>query len=145
MYVFHTTIHARPAAAIAGSPIQISDQSVDTLQVPHEALGGTTFDCTFETAIARLSQLERMYSEPDGSWVWVSSQGAPPWQVEGNLYDKSERLLFVDAKGSCPAEQFDRLLTAFGWPQTSLMFQLVRQAVLLDEAEFRRISEVASG
>jgi hypothetical protein len=140
MYIFHTTIHARPATAAAGQEIELAGQRVRTLDVPHEVLGGSTFDCTFEVAIEGLSQLERMFCEPDGSFVWVSSQGEPAWQVDGNLYDKNERLLFVDAKGSCPAEQLDRLLTALGWPQTPVMFQLVRQAVLLDEAEFRRVS-----
>jgi hypothetical protein len=140
MYVFHTTIHARPAAAVAGKEIELAGQRVCTLEVSHEELGAATFACTFEEAIARLEQLERMYCEPDGSFVWVSSQGEPAWQVDGNLYDRNERLLFVDAKGTCPAEQFDRLLAALGWPETPVMFQLVRQAVLLDEAEFRRAS-----
>jgi hypothetical protein len=56
------------------------------------------------------------------------------------LFDRDGKLLFVDLKGSCPPEQFDRLLGAFGWPAASLMFQLTRQAVFLDEAEFRRFA-----
>jgi hypothetical protein len=79
-----------------------------------------------------------MFCEPDGSFVWVSSQGEPAWQVDGNLYDRNERLLFVDLKGTCPPREFDRLLGALGWPSTALMFQLTREAVFLDEAEFRR-------
>ena len=98
----------------------------------------TTMACSFEVARECLAGLERMFSEPDGSFVWVSPQGDPVWQVDGNLYDRNERLLFVDAKGSCPPEEFDRLLTALGWPATKLMFQLTREAVFLDEAEFRR-------
>jgi len=140
MYAFHTTIHARPAAAAAGKEIELAGRRIRTLEISHEELGAATFACTFEEAIDKLSEFERMYCEPDGSFVWVSSQGEPAWQVDGNLYDKNERLLFVDAKGSCPAEQFDRLLTALGWPETPVMFQLVRQAVLLGEAEFRRAS-----
>ena len=96
--------------------------------------------CSFEVASQRLGQLERMFCEPDGSFVWVSSQGDPVWQVDGNLYDRDERLLFVDLKGTCPPDQFDRLLSALGWPETKLMFQLTREAVFLDEAEFRRLS-----
>jgi hypothetical protein len=53
------------------------------------------------------------------------------------LFDRNGRLLFVDLKGSCPADQFDRLLSAFGWPETPVMFQLTREAVFLDEVEFR--------
>jgi len=34
------------------------------------------------------------------------------------------------------------LLTALGWPATAVMFQLTREAVFLDEAEFRRFAAV---
>ena len=58
--------------------------------------------------------------------------------MEGNLFDRNGRLLFADLKGSCPDEKLDRLLSAFGWPGTAVMFQLVREAVFLSEPEFRR-------
>ena len=96
---------------------------------------------SFEETRERLSRLARMYCEPDGSFVWVSSQGEPAWQVDGNLYDLAERLLFVDLKGTCPGEALDQLLTAFGWPAMRVMFQLTREAVFLDEAEFRQWAE----
>jgi hypothetical protein len=79
-----------------------------------------------------------MFCEADGSFVWVSPHGQRAWQVDGNLYDLGERLLFVDLKGTCPPHQFDRFLAALGWPDTRLMFQLTREAVFLDESEFRR-------
>jgi hypothetical protein len=82
-----------------------------------------------------------MFVEPDGSFVWASSQNSAPWQVDGNLHDRDELLLFVDIKGSCPQAEFDRLLMALGWPQNRVMFQLTRQAVFLDESEFRRYAQ----
>jgi len=35
---------------------------------------------------------------------------------------------------------FDELLHSLGWPETPLVFQLVREAVLLDETEFRLVA-----
>ncbi len=142
MIAFYVTVHARPPAASTGATVELTGKKVNTLRVSPEDLATTTMDCSFETAIARLSKLERMYCEADGSFVWVSSQGEPPWQVDGNLYDRNERLLFVDLKGACPSEHFDRFLTALGWPETKLVFQLTREAVFLDEAEFRRHSAI---
>ena len=104
-------------AATAGADDRLGGRTLSTLQVAPEELATTTMPCSFETAVERLSKLERMFCEADGSFVWVSSQGEPAWQVDGNLYDRNERLLFVDLKGTCPSEQFDRLLTALGWPQ----------------------------
>ncbi len=141
MYRFHATVHAKPSAATLGPPLDFGERSFPTLMVDRETLGGVTFSCSFEDAQFKLTKLGRMYCEPDGSFVWVSPQNELLWQVDGNLYDRNERLLFVDIKGTCPAEEFDRLLSCFGWPETPLMFQLVHEAVFLVEAEFRRWCE----
>jgi hypothetical protein len=137
MYRFHTTVHARPATTVPGPTVQLAGRNVATLNAPHEALA-EPFSITFEVAADRLGQLDRLFIEPDGSFVWASPQAGPPWQVDGNLFDRNGRLLFVDLKGSCPAAEFDQLLTALGWPATPVMFQLVREAVLLDEIRFRQ-------
>jgi hypothetical protein len=92
----------------------------------------------FDDAFARLSRLERMYAEPDGSFVWTSPRAGLSWQVDGNAFEKAGRVLLVDLKGSCPPGEFDRLLAAFGWPEQAVMMQLVRAAVFLDEPTFRR-------
>lgn len=143
-YTFFITVHALPANAIAGTGIEREGRSYATLCVSPAALATTTFDISFEDAATRLTRLPRMYCEPDGSFVWVSPQGAAIWQIDGNLYDRDGRLLFVDLKGSCPPAEFDELLRAFGWPATPLVFQLTREAVFLAEAEFRRWAETAA-
>ena len=138
MFSFHISIHLRPESAVAGPRIELAGRSLATLSVRHDALA-TPFGITFEEASERLSQLPRAFIEPDGSFFWGSPAGEQPaWQVDGNLFDRNGRLVFVDLRGGCPPEEFDRLLAVFGWPQTPLVFQLVREAVLLDEAEFRR-------
>ena len=137
MLSFHVSIHARPPEVVEGNDVKLDRGVFRPLAVPQAALA-TPFQISFEEAGAALAQLERMFFEPDGSFVWTSPRGQTAWQVDGNLFDRNGRLLFVDLKGSCPSEQFDRLLTALGWPATPIMFQLVREAVFLDEAEFRR-------
>jgi hypothetical protein len=145
MYRFFVTVHARPPGEIAQHEIELGGRKLRTLAVARETLATTTMDASFEEARSRLAALARMYCEPDGSFVWASAHGEPAWQVDGNLYDRNERLLFVDLKGTCPAAQFDRLLAAFGWPETKLVFQLTREAVFLDEAEFRRVAALPGG
>ncbi|HKD37971.1 MAG TPA: hypothetical protein VKB78_14260 [Pirellulales bacterium] len=137
MYTFHVTVHLRPAEAVAGPTIEVGRRKLATLAVPHDARS-RPFGIAFEETVGRLNGLERMFTEPDGSFVWTSPHDGPSWQVDGNLFDRGARLLFVDLKGNCPAEEFNRLLSAFGWPDSPLIFQLVREAVFLDETEFRR-------
>jgi hypothetical protein len=117
---------------LAGKQVPTLDIDPASLSVP--------CGCSFEDAAAALAELPRMYCEPDGSFVWVSEQGEPSWQIDGNLYDRDQRLLFVDLKGTCPAHRFDELLRTLGWPETPLVFQFVREAVFVDEAEFRRVA-----
>lgn len=139
---FHVSLHARPPEAAPGPVVELRQLKLRTLDVPRTALA-FPFELSFETAETALAQLPRMYCEPDGSFVWVSSTAEPSWQLDGNLYDRQERLLFVDLKGNCPADVLDQLLTALGWPATPVMFQLVREAVFLDEDEFRRYATAA--
>jgi len=137
MLSFHIAIRARPAEVTEAQDVELDRRVFRSLAVPQAALA-TPFQISFEDAGATLSKLNRMFFEPDGSFVWTSPSGQTAWQVDGNLFDRNGRLLFVDLKGSCPSEQFDLLLSALGWPATPMMFQLVREAVFLDEAEFRR-------
>ena len=140
LYTFHATLHARPPGVMPGPAWSFAGQNLATLAVSSGELA-SPLPVSFEEAAERLARLERMFVEPDGSFVWVSARTDAQWQVDGNLYDRNGKLLFVDLKGTCPAAEFDRLLTAFGWPAAPVMFQIVQAAVFLDEAEFRKCAQ----
>lgn len=140
---FHVSVHARPAELSHGGAWRWRGVELQTLAVDPRRLATHAFDQSFEDTLAQLASFERMVCEPDGSFVWASSMGASSagaadWQLDGCLFDRQGKLLFVDLKGHCPAAPFDALLRALGWPRTPVMFQLIREAIFLDEAEFRR-------
>jgi len=139
MYSFHAAVHAIPQGESPWRAVVLAGKEYSSIAVPP---GGTAtpWDCSFEQAAAALSRLPRMFVEPDGSFVWTVE--APRWQVDGVLYDRKGSLLYVELHGSCPAERFDELLVALGGPATRFVFQLLREAVFLDEAEFRRWATV---
>ncbi len=205
MLAFHITIHARSAAILPGPLVNLRGRATLTWQVTGEALS-QPFDVTFEQAAAALESLERMFVEPDGSFVWVcakeprvasaeimdrntlkqspglnvplasgfaggptldpmsdtagsarvearfiadsvdsysseAKKDQPAWQLDGNLYDRDDRLLLVDLKGSCPLAALDQLLACFGWPATAVVFQITQAAVFVDEPTFRAWAE----
>ena len=140
MYRFHVAIHAAPPEPLAIVPITFHKQTLDALNLHPSQLTGT-LPITFEQAATALEQLPRMSVEPDGSFVWVAEHNQPPWQVDGLLVDRGGRLSHVELKGTCPAAQFDRLLSICGWPAASVVFQLVRAAVFLSESAFREWAE----
>lgn len=136
---FHTIIHARPADAQCAAGPTLNGTSLRRLDVRGDQLG-PGFPRSFEEAGDALMRLERLFFEPDGSFVWVGSGDAGPWQLDGQLTDRAGRLLYVELKGTCPEAELDRILATFGMPEHGLMFQLVREAVFLDDAEFRKFA-----
>lgn len=137
LYAFEISLHRRADAPLAHEPFVDREGTWPILAVRHEELA-IPMTVGFDEALATLARLERMYAEPDGSFVWTSSRQGLSWQVDGNVFDKDGRVLFVDIKGTCPPAEFDRLLRCFGWPADPVMMQLVRPAVFLDEPVFRR-------
>lgn len=137
MYRFDCVVRARPPSAAPGDPLEIAGVLCRPLAFPPAELSAS-LAVTFEETLAALEQLERMYVEPDGSFVWVAVDRS--WQVDGNFYDRDERLLFVELRGTAPAEEFDQLLAALGWPAAALAFEWRQAGVFLDEADFRCVA-----
>ena len=135
MYRFRVSLHALPAD-LPLERIELKGVDVESLHVAASQLAQASFTCTFEAAADRLAKLPRMFIEPDGSFVWVSGDAQPVWQVDGNLYDRAGRLQFVDLQGTSTPECFEEFLAALGWPQQQLAFLLTREGIALDEQAF---------
>lgn len=129
----------RPDLVEQAVPVNLSGESY-TPPSNRELLRPAAMRVSFEQAADRLQQLPRLFFEPDGSFVWVGQDGDRRWQVDGQLTDRDGHLLYAELRGSCPAQAFDQLLAALGWPTTPLVFQLTRDAIFLDEGEFRRLA-----
>lgn len=142
---FHVSVHPLPAKPEYDPPREIRGATARPLHVSPENLQ-VPLAISFEEAAERLEQLPRMFLEPDGSFVWVatSSDGSADWkwQVDGVLYDRDQRLMFVDLKGECPEVAWTALLDALGAERTPLMFQLAREALFLDEPTLRQVCRI---
>lgn len=123
MYRFHVFIHALPAGIDAEAEVGPVDLAA-------------SLEITWDAAAAILERLPRLFFEPDGSFVW-REETPTAWQVDGQLFERNDRLMVVELKGCCPAEALNALLGACGWPAQPLIFQLVREAKFLSERLFR--------
>jgi hypothetical protein len=139
-YAFEIALHARPSTSGAGGRHVDVWGEWPTLDVPPAVLA-QPLSIGFDDAFARLAGLERMFVEPDGSFVWVGTHETRAWQIDGQALERDGRVLQIELRGLGPRTAFDRLLAAFGWPEQPLVMLLVRPAVLLDEAVFRRHAE----
>jgi hypothetical protein len=107
---------------------------------------GDALTVTFDAATSALAKLERMFVEPDGSFVWTGiAANGRSWQVDGNLIDRGDALAYVELHGRCPDAEFDRLLSVFGRPQAPLAFHLPQRGMLLDERDFLRLAASVDG
>jgi hypothetical protein len=76
-----------------------------------------SFAVTFEEVFAALEAWPRMFIEPDGSFVWVGQERLADgtdaaWQLDGQLYDRDERLLYLELQGTCPSAAWEQILDA---------------------------------
>jgi hypothetical protein len=60
----------------------------------------------FEDVSDRLSQIDRLHMELDGSFVWVG----PNWQLDGMIYDHADRIRYIDLKGHCDLQQWQAMI-----------------------------------
>lgn len=139
LYRFNATLHAMPEGVHPGEEVMVRQIVLPTLK-PTVAELYTPFPCTFETTAAILQRQQRVFFEPDGSFVWGEGADAERWQIDGHLFDRAGKLLYVHLKGTCPAEVFDHLLKSVRWPATTVMFQLQQEGYVLDEPSFRRFA-----
>ena len=111
-------------------------------------LAGSTgpLTVTFDQALSAFESFDRLFIEPDGSFVWTGSlPDGTTWQLDGNLIDRGDFLAYVELKGRCPQAQFDQILTALGWPGVRLAFELTRRGTVVEEAEFRQLAVTQAG
>lgn len=97
------------------------------------------WDRTFEEAYAALEQLPGVYLELDGSFFWLTPD-EPRGRIQGNLFDRDGRLLYVDLKADCSAESLEKFLAVIR-PAEGLLFELPREGRRMEEAALRAYLE----
>ncbi len=92
------------------------------------------WEISFEQAVAALELLPGMFCEGDGAWIWHPARDR---QVEGVLFDRVERLAYVELKGNCAGDDIDRLAKALNPSGHALVVQLPREGALLSWTTWR--------
>jgi hypothetical protein len=73
---------------------------------------GTSFQQSFEGLVDAIGSLPGMVFEMDGSFVWVDHTIIPPKQMDGMVYDKDNRLAYLEIKGDVSEMQWRTLCNA---------------------------------
>ena len=75
---------------------------------------------SFDEVTDQLAQLDRLFQEPDGSFVWSPQllRDRPtqveerPEQIFGMVYDAVDRVQYIELRGCCQIETWRRLIAA---------------------------------
>ena len=67
---------------------------------------------SFENFATIMANMPGMYFEMDGSFVWVDHQSAQPHQMDGMVYDRDDRIEYIEIKGPCSPQQWLTLCQA---------------------------------
>lgn len=138
LYRLHAHLYARPPKLEAAGP-----RVIDGLLLPTwncSALAEQQFAFSFEEMAERLSGLERLHLELDGSFVWGGEMLAANdsvvhrWHLDGMLYDRDERMQRVEVRGTLPLVAWSELLHALAWPQQPILVHLIDHGRLVEAA-----------
>ncbi len=67
---------------------------------------------SFERLADQLATIPGMFFEMDGSFVWVDHHPAQLYQMDGMVYDRADKIEYVEIKGACSVRQWQTLCQA---------------------------------
>ena len=73
---------------------------------------GGPLGASYDQLVQRLTAIERLHYEPDGSLLWSGQQ----WQIGGMIYDRAEIVQYVELQGTLPVDQWQHLIRAILGP-----------------------------
>ncbi len=140
---WHLRIAGRPTNAVRAGDATILGYVVETLDLPK---GPSPMSVNFENVADILSRYPNLHLEPDGAFTWGSverrSQHERLWQLDGMIYDRENRIEYVELKGNCDRaawEAFTQVLS--GVECVPLVVQWIEQGLWISEPDFRKCIE----
>jgi len=97
---------------------------------------GAALGTNFDTVAEQLGAIPRLHLELDGSFVWVGEG----WQIDGMLYDRDNRLRYVDLKGNCPLSVWQQLASFCAETRSSAFVVHLPDGGLYDLQSFERFT-----
>jgi periplasmic divalent cation tolerance protein len=141
---WHVRIASRPSNAILGTATaKILGRSLPSLELP---TGPSPISICFEELAERLKRLPNVHMEPDGAFTWGSLERRSTlertWQLDGMIYDRDNRIEYVELKGNCDRatwEAFTGMLS--GVECSRFVVQWIERGLWINEPDFKECIE----
>ncbi len=137
---WHLRIAGRHSDAVASRQEVILGRIIQSISLPS---GPSPLTVNFEQAAEKLSAFSNVHFEPDGSFVWGSTEYRPStgrlWQLDCMVYDRANRIEYVELKGNCDRTTWESLISILsGVECTDLVVHWIAHGIWIDESEFRK-------
>jgi periplasmic divalent cation tolerance protein len=146
---WHIRLQMMGSGAVKRGCLQLPSENMgvhcDKWSLPN---GAGPLKVSFEQLADEMTPWPDMHFEMDGSFVWVSSErdnaGAPLWQVDGMIYDRNDRVQYVELKGICNKKAWIELVSVFdptcadSAVSDPLVVYLVKESTWILESDFRK-------
>ena len=103
-------------------------------------VSGNQLPQSFESLAEMLAYIPGMFFEMDGSFVWVDHGVKPIRQMDGMVYDRQDKLAYIEIKGACSAKQWHTLcLAACGLATQTNLVRMSNE----EESQYLAIDQIA--
>lgn len=140
---WHLRISGHDSGATSGPLVRILEKEINSINLP---TGPKPLSVAFEQVEERLSRFPNVHFEPDGSFVWGATEQGPYfgrlWQLDCMLYDRENRIQYVELKGNCDRTTWEMLIEVLAGVECNpLVVQWIEQGVWVHEWELRKCIE----
>ncbi len=130
-------LYAAPVETRSLARVSVNGHQLNTLEVDH--IDQSLHQQSFDWLSARLSSLDRLHFEPDGSFVFSGEYLSRRWQLDGMVYDRNNRLQRIEISGTCPLAAWNQLLQLIGGRSQHMVAFLRTEKCLVDVTELNKL------
>ena len=136
---WHIAVHPSLSLEVPTQAASVDGQTVQALQIEARELN-QKFDVSFDELFETLQNFERLFIELDGSFVWRGTSSDTPWQIDGIVFEKDDRVWYVELKGYCDRQSFNELVCCLAGDESSFIVQSITEGIVVSGREFIRLN-----
>lgn len=136
---WHIAVYPSLPHAVPTQSAIVDGQTGQALQIETKELN-KTFDVSFDELFETLQNFERLFIELDGSFVWRGTSDDSPWQIDGIVFEKDDRVWYVELKGYCDHQSFNNLVSCLAGNESSFIVQSITEGTVVSGREFIRLN-----
>jgi hypothetical protein len=136
---WHLSVYPRPSGRHDTKSIEINGIQIDSLCLKTSDFVDT-FPCTFEEVFQALDSFDGLHIELDGAFAFRNVDQDRPWQIDGLVFEKDNRVWHLQLKGFCDRHSFEKIMSVCHWPKTDFIVQSITTGTVVASDQFFQLN-----